>query len=545
MFANLEMLKRTAAEGPPQRQLGRVEEASRRFEGTSRAILALIRRPAGDIAPVRLSEAIGAIQPLLQMILSGPGALSVSLVAVDPPVLLERSALEEALLTLRRPDRRDPAARPGAVAERGAGGGGGPADPVAAGRPRPAGAGGRGHRLPHRRRQRDASGGANGRTRGRTSRRVGARCSACRGTSRAERRRQRGTGPRIGQAPPVSLAAGARLPVCQAFRFACLPARQPFSLPAFQSARSSGSGGLLRHPPRSLLSPKAPGRGAIDKGLRRGGSSKGPRRGREGARRMPHCLTRPCWRSICWSNRGWPPKAATTGDGLDAALGLLRAFLVVAMVWPRPPAWPSGLGPGAAGAGLGRQTFDAVKSRGQLVCGVTTGLAGFAQPDSQGVWRGIDADTAGRSPPPSSATPTRCASCRPRRRCRFTALQSGEMDVLSRNTTWTLSRDATLGLDFAATNFYDGQGFMVKTSLGVKSAKELDGATICVQPGTTTEQNLTRLVARQQHQVHAGGDRAAGGDRQRLSRRPLRRLSPPTSPAWPRPARPSRGRTTT
>ncbi|TDH62048.1 hypothetical protein E2C06_13870 [Dankookia rubra] len=100
IFANLEMLKRSAAEGAPQRQLGRVEEAARRFEGTSRAILAFIRRPAGEVAPIRLSEALAALQPLLQMILSGPGALSVTLADADPPVLLERTALEEALLAL-------------------------------------------------------------------------------------------------------------------------------------------------------------------------------------------------------------------------------------------------------------------------------------------------------------------------------------------------------------------------------------------------------------------------------------------------------------
>lgn len=100
IFANLEMLKRSAAEGAPQRQLGRVEEATRRFEGTSRAILSFIRRPAGEVAPIRLSEALAELQPLLQMILSGPTALSVTLAEADPPVLLERSALEEALLAL-------------------------------------------------------------------------------------------------------------------------------------------------------------------------------------------------------------------------------------------------------------------------------------------------------------------------------------------------------------------------------------------------------------------------------------------------------------
>ncbi|TCZ54267.1 histidine kinase dimerization/phospho-acceptor domain-containing protein [Roseicella aquatilis] len=100
IFANLEMLKRTAAEGAPQRQLNRVEEAARRFEGTSRAILSLVRRPAGEMAPVRLSDALAALRPLLHMILPAPGALELTLAEVDPPVLVERSALEEALLAL-------------------------------------------------------------------------------------------------------------------------------------------------------------------------------------------------------------------------------------------------------------------------------------------------------------------------------------------------------------------------------------------------------------------------------------------------------------
>src|SRR4051794_30582860 len=100
IFANLEMLKRTAAEGGPQRQLTRGEEAARRFEGTSRAILSLIRRPAGEVAPIRLSEALAALRPLLHMILPGPGAFELTLAEQDPPVLIERSALEEALLAL-------------------------------------------------------------------------------------------------------------------------------------------------------------------------------------------------------------------------------------------------------------------------------------------------------------------------------------------------------------------------------------------------------------------------------------------------------------
>ena len=122
---------------------------------------------------------------------------------------------------------------------------------------------------------------------------------------------------------------------------------------------------------------------------------------------------------------------------------------------------------------------------------MNTGLAGFAQPDSQGVWRGFDAEYCRAIAAAIFGDATKVRFVPTTAQVRFTALQSGEVDVLSRNTTWTLSRDTSLGLDFAATNFYDGQGFMVKASLGVKSAKELEGATICVQPGTTTEQNLT------------------------------------------------------
>jgi signal transduction histidine kinase len=100
IFANLEMLKRRAEEGAPQRQLVRVEEAARRFEGTSRAILSLIRRPAGEVVAIRLSDALSPLAPLLQMILPAPGALVLTLAEQDPPVLIERSALEEALLAL-------------------------------------------------------------------------------------------------------------------------------------------------------------------------------------------------------------------------------------------------------------------------------------------------------------------------------------------------------------------------------------------------------------------------------------------------------------
>src|SRR3712207_4294230 len=136
-------------------------------------------------------------------------------------------------------------------------------------------------------------------------------------------------------------------------------------------------------------------------------------------------------------------------------------------------------------------TFDAVRGRGTLVCGVNTGTAGFAQPDSQGVWRGLDVDYCRAIAAAMFGDANKVRYVPTTAQNRFTALQSGEVDMLARNTTWTLSRDTSLGFDFAGVNFYDGQGFMVKASTGAKSGKDLEGATICVQPGTTTEQNLT------------------------------------------------------
>jgi general L-amino acid transport system substrate-binding protein len=136
------------------------------------------------------------------------------------------------------------------------------------------------------------------------------------------------------------------------------------------------------------------------------------------------------------------------------------------------------------------QTFDAVKQKGFVQCGVSTGLAGFSNPDSQGNWTGLDVDMcrAVAAAMFGDAGKFKVTPLTPVQR--FTALQSGEIDVLTRNTTQTLTRDTTLGLIGAGVNFYDGQGIMVKKELGVKSAKELGGATICVQPGTTTELNL-------------------------------------------------------
>jgi general L-amino acid transport system substrate-binding protein len=140
---------------------------------------------------------------------------------------------------------------------------------------------------------------------------------------------------------------------------------------------------------------------------------------------------------------------------------------------------------------LGQQsTLDSVRSKGFVQCGVNTGLAGFSQPDSKGVWRGIDVDVcrAVAAAVLGDAGKVRYTPLTAQQR--FTALQSGEVDILSRNTTWTITRDTSLGLNFVGVNYYDGQGFMVPRKLNVKSARQLNGATVCVQPGTTTELNL-------------------------------------------------------
>ncbi len=135
-------------------------------------------------------------------------------------------------------------------------------------------------------------------------------------------------------------------------------------------------------------------------------------------------------------------------------------------------------------------TLDDVKAKGFVQCGVTTGLPGFAQPDDAGNWSGLDVDYCRaiasaifNDPNAAKFTPLSAKE-------RFTALQSGEIDVLTRNTTWTMERDTSLGLTFAGVNYYDGQGFMVRKDLGVSSAKELQDAAVCVQTGTTTELNM-------------------------------------------------------
>jgi general L-amino acid transport system substrate-binding protein len=135
-------------------------------------------------------------------------------------------------------------------------------------------------------------------------------------------------------------------------------------------------------------------------------------------------------------------------------------------------------------------TLDTVKQRGKLICGVNTGLAGFGSPNDQGQWSGLDIDLCKAVAAAVFGDASKVDYKPLNAEQRFTALQSGEVDMLSRNSTWTLQRDTQLGLDFVAVNYYDGQGFMVKKELGVKSALELKGATVCVQEGTTTEKNL-------------------------------------------------------
>ena len=169
-------------------------------------------------------------------------------------------------------------------------------------------------------------------------------------------------------------------------------------------------------------------------------------------------------------------------------------------------------------------TLDSVKQKGFVQCGVNTGLAGFGAPNDKGEWSGLDVDICRAvaaamfgdatkvkyaPPPPRSASP-RCSRAK--------------STCSSRNTTWTLSRDTDLGFDFVGVNYYDGQGFMVRKSLGVKSAKELDGAAVCVQTGTTTELNLADYFRSNNMELQAGRLREVGRGARRLRRRPLRRL---------------------
>ena len=145
---------------------------------------------------------------------------------------------------------------------------------------------------------------------------------------------------------------------------------------------------------------------------------------------------------------------------------------------------------GLAASAASAATLDDVKAAGTLKCGVTTGLVGFGAPDAAGKWSGFDVSVCRALAAAVLGDAEKVTYVPTTGKTRFTALASGEVDVLARNTTWTFSRDTDLGYDFVGVNYYDGQGFMVPKALGVSSAKELDGATICIQTGTTTELNL-------------------------------------------------------
>ena len=138
-----------------------------------------------------------------------------------------------------------------------------------------------------------------------------------------------------------------------------------------------------------------------------------------------------------------------------------------------------------------RGTLQGIKDRGSLSCGVSQGLPGFSAPDDKGTWMGLDVDVCRALAAAIFNDPTKVKFVPLSAKDRFTALQSGEIDVLSRNSTWTLSRDTSLGLNYTGITYYDGQGFMIRKSLKVNSALELNSASICVQTGTTNEQNVS------------------------------------------------------
>ena len=164
----------------------------------------------------------------------------------------------------------------------------------------------------------------------------------------------------------------------------------------------------------------------------------------------------------------------------------LKGFAMKRLSLTITVALATALGAQAAAA----QTLKTIKERGMVSCGVSQGLPGFSSPDDKGNWTGLDVDVCRAIGAAIFNDPTKVKFVPLSAKDRFTALQSGEIDVLSRNTTWTLSRDTSLGANFTGVTYYDGQGFLVKKSLKVNSALELNSASVCVQTGTTTEQNL-------------------------------------------------------
>lgn len=173
-----------------------------------------------------------------------------------------------------------------------------------------------------------------------------------------------------------------------------------------------------------------------------------------------------------------------------------------------------------AGMGMAQEgsTLAQVKERGELNCGVNTGLVGFAAPDANGNWTGFDIALCRAIAAAVLGDPTKVKFVPTTGQTRFTAVSSGEVDLLARNSTWTYSRDTDLKLDFAGVNYYDGQGFMVSKDLGVTSAKELDGATVCIQTGTTTELNLADYFrANQMDYTPVNIDSNAEGEQQYMA----------------------------
>jgi general L-amino acid transport system substrate-binding protein len=156
-----------------------------------------------------------------------------------------------------------------------------------------------------------------------------------------------------------------------------------------------------------------------------------------------------------------------------------------------------------AGTTAQAATLEVVKQRGELRCGVSQGVLGFSAPDDEGEWSGFDIDFCRAVAAAALGSPDKVKYVPLSTKERFTALQSGEVDLLSRQTTWTLSRDTDLGMSFVGVNYYDGQAFMVRGDIGVKSVKELSGASVCTETGTTTEQNMADYFNKIEYQVIA------------------------------------------
>jgi general L-amino acid transport system substrate-binding protein len=167
----------------------------------------------------------------------------------------------------------------------------------------------------------------------------------------------------------------------------------------------------------------------------------------------------------------------------------LLAVLGAALAWAPP-------------AAIAGPTFDGVKARGQVVCGVNTGVAGFSAPDARGGYQGLDAEFCRAIAAAMFGDASKVRFVPTTHQTRFVALQSGEVDVLARNVTQTLTRDTNLGFNFAGVNFYDGQGFMVRRSANVTAARQLDGASVCVVAGSTTELNLADFARRERIRIN-------------------------------------------